>query len=247
MRASTLRRWAGGLLLAVLACGDAEPPVPKDILGTQQKRYSQHDEELLARDFFQDRRGGFYVDVGAYRATQDSTTAYLELELGWSGIAIDAQAKLADEWQRLRPRARFFSYIVTDSSGGTETLYIAGAISSVKEDHDNEIYAMFDKPARVDPQPRVEVETITLDDLLDREGVTQIDFLSMDIEQGEPAALAGFDIRRFRPQLVCVEAFPAVQDELRDYFAANDYVRIEAYRDLDPNWWFKPRGAPGPD
>jgi FkbM family methyltransferase len=222
---------------------------PKDILGTEQKLYSQHDEELLVRDFFQDRRGGFYVDVGAYRAKQVSTTAYLDLELGWSGIAIDAQAKLADEWSRLRPRARFFAYIVTDHSGGMETLYIAGPISSVKESHRGEIGKMFPKSEGL-PKPRevkVDVETITLNDLLDREGVTEVDFLSMDIEQGEPAALAGFDIRRFRPELVCVEAFPAVRDEIAAYFAKNDYVRIEAYRERDPNWWFKPRGAPGPD
>ena len=44
-----------------------------------------------------------------------------------------------------------------------------------------------------------------------------------------------------------IEAFPTVSDEIAAYFAANDYVRIERYRGRDPNWWFKPRGAPGPD
>ena len=50
------------------------------------------------------------------------------------------------------------------------------------------------------------VSTITLNDLLDGQGVTSIDFLSMDIELSEPQALAGFDIDRFRPALVGIEA-----------------------------------------
>jgi FkbM family methyltransferase len=238
--------WIGlaGIGLCLAGCDGR-----KDILGTEKKIYSQHNEELLVRDFFQDRLDGFYVDVGAYRARAFSTTAYLDHELGWNGIAIDAQANLASEWATLRPRAKFFSYIVTDHSGGTETLYVSGPISSVKQSHKAEVDEILGLPeaTRLAAERKIDVETITLNDLLDREGVTKIDFLSMDIEQGEPAALAGFDIQRFRPELVCVEAFPTVHDQLVAYFAENDYVRIEKYRDLDPNWWFKPKGAPGPD
>ena len=42
------------------ACEDAR----RDILGTEKTLYSQHDEELIIRDFFQDRREGFFLDVG---------------------------------------------------------------------------------------------------------------------------------------------------------------------------------------
>jgi len=53
------------------------------------------------------------------------------------------------------------------------------------------------------------VSTITLDDLLGREGVAHVDFLSLDIEGAEPAALAGFSIGRFQPALACVEIHSA--------------------------------------
>lgn len=239
--------WIRTALVALLLASCS--PEKKDILGTEEKLYSQHDEELVVRDFFGDRRGRFYVDVGAYRAELDSTTAYLDLHLGWHGIAIDAQAKLADEWSKLRPRAKFFSYIVTDHSGGTETLYLSGAISSVVQSHKDQIDQLIglSERARALPEQTVAVETITLDDLLDREGVTKVDFLSMDIEQGEPPALAGFDIDRFRPDLVCIEAFPSVAGRIAAYFAAHDYVRVEKYRYRDFNWWFQPAGAARPE
>ncbi len=71
-----------------------------------------------------------------------------------------------------------------------------------------------------------EANTTTLDDILVRSNIARIDFLSMDIELHEPAALRGFTIRKFAPRLVCIEAHPQVRQEILDYFAAHDYVVI---------------------
>jgi hypothetical protein len=72
--------------------------------------------------------------------------------------------------------------------------------------------------------------------------VERIDFLSMDIELAEPKALAGFDIKRFRPALICIEAHPPILEELQTYFAANDYVELAEYSAIDPlNRYFTPR------
>ncbi len=87
--------------------------------------------------------------------------------------------------------------------------------------------------------------TITLDDLLAAEGVEHIDFLNMDIELWEPKALAGFDIERFHPALVCVEAHLEVRDDLLDYFARHGYVVVGRYLRADIwNLYFRPL-APG--
>jgi hypothetical protein len=78
--------------------------------------------------------------------------------------------------------------------------------------------------------------------LLDAERVTSIDFLNMDIEQSEPKALAGFDIQRFRPALVCVEAHPEVRQQILDYFAAHGYTVVGKYLRVDTqNLYFTPR------
>ena len=45
-------------------------------------------EEWIARDFFDDKRDGFFVDVGANHYKDTSNTYYLETGLHWSGIAI---------------------------------------------------------------------------------------------------------------------------------------------------------------
>jgi hypothetical protein len=81
----------------------------------------------------------------------------------------------------------------------------------------------------------IEVPTITLNDLLDSEGVKKIDFLSIDIELWEPKALAGFDVERFRPELVCIEAHPQVRQQILDYFARHRYTLVGKYLRADVN------------
>jgi len=86
-----------------------------------------------------------------------------------------------------------------------------------------------------------EVPTIRLDDLLTREGVNKVDFLTIDIELAEPKALAGFDLMRFRPDLVCIEAHLPVRQTILDYFTRRGYVVVGRYlRADDHNLYFTP-------
>jgi hypothetical protein len=197
--------------------------------------YSQGREELLIRDFFSDRRGGFFVDVGAGDWRNDSNTLFLEERLGWAGIAVDALAGEGDGYAEHRPRTAFFNYIVTDHSGTEDPLYQAGCLSSTLADH-RELFSNL----RGAELPVVPVATTTLDDLLEHEGVERIDLLCLDIEQGEPAALHGFDIDRFRPELVCVEVgTELVRRAVAPYFDAHGYRRIDEYLAYDwVNWYY---------
>ena len=211
---------------------------PENIL-KQRPLYSQLKEELYIRHFFDDMRDGVYVDVGAWEWEKNSTTAYLEKHLGWSGVAIDAQPGLAEGWKEHRPNAKFFSYIVTDHAGTKDPFYLTYGLSSTDPNHITSFPGMENHRQKV-----IEVQTITLTELLDREGIERIDFLSMDIEGGEPKALAGFDIDRFRPSLVCIEAGPKGSERqaaIAKYFKEHGYRRIKEYeRKVDPNWYLTP-------
>jgi hypothetical protein len=85
------------------------------------------------------------------------------------------------------------------------------------------------------------VPTITLNDLLARERITRLDFMSMDIELAEPRALAGFDIERYMPALVCIESHSEVRQPILDYFARHHYVVAGKYLRMDTqNLYFVP-------
>jgi hypothetical protein len=90
----------------------------------------------------------------------------------------------------------------------------------------------------------VEVPTITLNDLLRREGIERFDLLVMDIELAEPRALAGFDIDRYRPRLACIESHPQNRQTILNYFTDHGYVLVGKYLRMDAqNLYFGPRAA----
>jgi hypothetical protein len=63
----------------------------------------------------------------------------------------------------------------------------------------------------------------------------------MDIELAEPSALRGFDIDRYRPRLVCIEAHPDVRQFILDYFHRAGYVVVGKYLRVDvSNLYFTP-------
>jgi FkbM family methyltransferase len=202
--------------------------------------YSQHDEELIVRDFFQDRRDGVFLDVGCASPIVDSNTYYLEKHLGWSGIAVDALPEFAQPWQRKRPRSRFFNFLVSDHDDTVEPFYRSElrGTSGVRKD---QMKGPGGKDVKFD---ELHVPTTTLTRLLDRNGVAHVDFLSMDIEGAELQALAGFDIKRFSPRLVCIESKPANREAIEAFFERNGYRRIDAYLQYDQvNWYYTPRAA----
>jgi FkbM family methyltransferase len=241
------------LLLGLAQCRESrrEAPLPaseprRDILGTEKNLYSQHGEELAIRDFFQDRGNGFFLDVGCAWPVHFSNTYYLERKLGWTGIGVDGLPDYAERWNKRRKNSKFFNYIVTDHSGMVEPFYrpvrreLLGISTMLSErqrgsGHKNVKYE------------EIRVPTITLTELLDSEGISKIDLLSMDIEGAEPLALAGFDIDRFQPELAVVEVHGATRQPVSGYFRSHRYRLIEKYAAFDSvNFYFTRFGAQTP-
>jgi FkbM family methyltransferase len=253
---TALRSWSRLLILAAvgIGCGRGRDPKPasaapavapspqatvvghRDIVSTEKKLYSQNDEEIVIRDFFQDRRDGVFLDVGCAWPVKGNNTFYLEDNLGWWGIAVDALAEYARPWGKRR-NSKFFNYLVTDHSGTTESFFRANATG---------VSSLYPTNAKAQGKyTEVHVPTITLTKLLDDNHVSKIDFMSMDIEGAEPLALAGFDIERFKPALACVEAHPASRETILKYFADHGYQRIDRYLAYDRvNYYFAPSSTP---
>ncbi len=195
----------------------------------EEKLYSCFYEELNIRDFFQDRKGGFFVDVGCAWPIKSSNTYYLEKHLGWTGIGIDALSEYAPGWKEKRPNSKFFTFLVTGKSGGYGTFY---------KSEDTGLSSTNQKKAEGVPfklsyeTKKISVPMITLNDLLDKVGVKKIDLLSLDIEGNELEAFAGFDLERFSPELIVVEAF-GIKDAVKKHLNKYGYQQLQRYVPYD--------------
>lgn len=202
-------------------------------------RKSQYEEEWILRDFFGDRKGGTFLDVGASEHERFSNTWYLEKKLEWSGVAVEPQVSLSEGWRANRPRTIFISAFASDRSDQTATLFVG----------DNSLVASANRDFtdRWGANVGIQTPTLTLNDILDRHKVARAHFVSIDVELHEPQVLAGFDVKRFLPELVCIEAHPEVRQAILDFFTSRDYVVVGKYLRVDPyNLYFMPRGRPLP-
>jgi hypothetical protein len=220
--------------------GEALTMLEGDVLASLERRFastrhSQGPEEWIVREFFDDMKSGVFLDVGAYRAIEWSNTAALERKLNWSGVAIDAIEEFGTEYIGERPRTRFVTAFVTDTDSGTSTIFF-----DPKKAYVSSLDPAFTRLFTGEARPR-HVRNRTLDSILLDAAVTKTDYLSMDIELGEPAALRGFAIDRFRPRLACVEAHAKTRQQIIDYFVRHRYTIVGRYLRIDPaNLYFTP-------
>ncbi len=164
--------------------------------------YAQNFEDVLLRRCFADVEHGFWIDVGAWMPREDSVT-YALSERGWRGINIEPVPDHLAAFVALRPRDINLG-VLAGSAAGERTLHRVAdtGLSTTIE--------AFAEEARRDGHA-VESSTIevrTLDDIWDeyvRPGIA-VHLLKVDAEGAEADVLAGLDLRRRRPWLLCIEA-----------------------------------------
>jgi len=151
-------------------------------------------------EYFYQRTNGQFVEVGAFDGASYSNTVFLA-ECGWKGLYIEAHpefAKVCANNHKDRPNVKVLSCAVGDRTTEVK-LYEIGECSTVK----------WDKSA-VDwggsKERFVRVQMRKLDDILKEEQIEpDFELLIIDVEQAELEVLAGFDLKRWHPQMVIVE------------------------------------------
>lgn len=188
---------------------------------------SDHETRLVSA-FFGNIKG-YFVEVGANDPRERSQTWLLE-QSGWTGVLIEPQPDLATEL-RAKRKAKVFSVACSspENAGRELPFHVAGPLSSL----DRKGMAPGAMPEKI-----INVPIRTLDSILAEAGSpTRFDFLSIDVEGHEIEVLRGFDIARWRPQLILLEDHVADLSKHR-YLVAAGYRIIRRYEN---NGWYVPR------
>lgn len=136
--------------------------------------------------------GGLYLDIGANDPISCSISHKFYCS-GWRGIAIEAQEGFGPRWAQERPGDTFVGCAV-GSCEGEGTLFCAGQQSSL-------VYAQTQCS-------RVRIRTINsiLEEHMGGTRFPGMSFASMDVEGYEEEVLRGWDLARWRPSFLCIEA-----------------------------------------
>ena len=74
---------------------------------------SQYGEDVLLWKFFQNKRDGFYIDVGAYDGVGFSNTYFFEA-IGWDGILVEAVPRFYESCVAARPHSRVINAVINN-------------------------------------------------------------------------------------------------------------------------------------
>lgn len=175
--------------------------------GCRVRFHSQYGEDWLLMNLFEWRGSGCYVEIGAFDGVSLSNSVAFA-DIGWSGVLVEANPVMAEACARNRPESTTVHAAVGGLGGsdridfhrvvGGNTEVLSFTVAS--EEH---LQRCEREGGRIETVsvPLKKIGTILAECAL-RE---PIDFMSIDIEGGEVAALEGMDWERYAPRAFVVE------------------------------------------
>ena len=169
---------------------------------------------MILRRIFEEKRGGFFVDIGAHHPYRFSNT-YLFYKQGWKGLNIDAMPGSMGVFCKKRPRDINIEIGVGEEN--CELKYyifnepalngFSKELSNNREKNDDPYRIIQTKIIKV--KPLVEI----LDEYLPQNQI--MDFMSIDVEGKDLSVLRSNNWEKYRPQFVLVEILESSLNDLK--------------------------------
>jgi len=166
-----------------------------------QKYYAQFGEDKILNQIF-NKKGGNCVEVGGFDGVTGSNTYFFE-NLGWRCLIVEP---MPDFCQKIREaRSCDVAEIAASEKAGEVEFYVAAGVETLstleKDDkHFARIKSLSDEEIK-----KITVRTARLDDILSERGITDIDFMTIDVEGHEMSVLSGMSFDAISPRIVIIE------------------------------------------
>ncbi|AKM80572.1 TPA: FkbM family methyltransferase [Candidatus Saccharibacteria bacterium] len=166
--------------------------------------YAQNREDIILSGFFEGLQKGCYVDVGANDPNIDSVTKFF-YEKGWSGINIEPQLKHYKALTAERPRDITLNIGISEKAGSLKLRQYKGdGLSTFSGDMMQE--NSLTQSENTDQYEDIIVEVRTLKSVFIECNVSSIQFMKVDVEGYEYEVLSSNDWKKYRPEVICIEA-----------------------------------------
>jgi len=167
--------------------------------------YSQVSQDRFVNEtFFKNKRGGVFIEIGAYDGEKFSNTKYFEEYLGWTGLLIEP-LPLAFEKLKKNRKSTLINGCITAKRGKQTLFNVQGVemLSGLADQYDNRHLDRIEREGgRIE---KIEVECYNLNELCDEHKISRVDFLSLDVEGAELTILNSIDFDRLTIDVLTIE------------------------------------------
>lgn len=178
------------------------------------KSFSQEGEDKFLLGYFKDRVNGFYIDVGAFHPYRINNT-YLLYKKGFKGINIDISATSIDFFDLARPDDVNLNVGASDKF--EEKIFFSKKNLSF---HNTLSKSLAESHIQTEPfKKKYSILCKTLDEIIEKTKFSNeiIDFLNIDAEGYDYQVLLGLNLKRYKPEVICIEISPLV-DKKNDHY-----------------------------
>ena len=164
------------------------------------------EEKKLVRDFFKNKRNGFFIEVGANEPDElYSQTFHLETALNWTGLLIEPIDYLAKKLREERPECIVVECACTQGAKtGDAELFIPITDNGDISGHSS-LELNLDHSS-LHQTRKLKVKAKTLDEIIKEHAKGKvIDLLTVDVEGTELDVLKGANLEAHKPKLIIVE------------------------------------------
>lgn len=169
--------------------------------------YSQYGQDRFVEALLAGRRGGVFLDVGAYDGVEYSNTCYFERALGWRGLCIEPHPKAYAALRRNRS-CICVNGAVSAHGGRQRFMAVYGKgemVSGLLEMHGKMDSAKSYIASTDSSTEEIEVACYTVDTVVRAYHIDRVDYVSIDTEGGEYDILTSIDLDRLDVEVISIE------------------------------------------
>jgi FkbM family methyltransferase len=191
---------------------------------------------LFLKNYFKDKKDGFYIDVGCYHPIRLSNTKFL-YDKGWRGINIDISKKSIDLFKIARKKDINLNIGAGNKNEISKAYFQKDLFHANTLDHGHS-----ERFLKVSNTKEIKVQT--LDSVINEHAKNmKIDFIDIDCEGKDLQVLQGLDLSKNKIDLILIEAHGYNENTKRsgelifDIMKRNNFKKL--YGDYPDNLIFK--------
>lgn len=194
---------------------------------------SQKGEDLLIDKFFNHKKKGFYIDIGACHPKRLSNTKFF-YDKGWYGVNVEPNPDRVKLF--LRDRKRDINLNIGIGTVKKIAVFYELEHAGVSTFSKEEAYSLIKLGHKL--RRKMKIPMYRLEDIMKKYVKSDIDFMSVDAEAMDLEVLKSNNWQKYRPKLLCVETIDFVdiltspkenndrRDNITIYLRGKDYEEI---------------------
>ena len=189
------------------------------------KSVSQLNQDINVINFYNHKKNGYFIDIGAHNGILLSNTYLLEKYYNWSGICIEPIPQIFKLLQESRPNSICINKAVYSTSNIVLKFNIAQStmLSGIIDNIDCHMNSLNNGTI-------IDVETININDILDNNNAPLfIEYLSIDTEGSEFEILSTFNYDKYTIGIIHVEHnyIQPRRNNIKNLLESKDYIYIK--------------------